>query len=84
MDTAISIAITCLWAMWQASYRQYDLYSGLVTELGNLNNDVRLRKATACGFAGNQREMTDKHNLKAEYQCIVLGADLSVIAMKFL
>jgi hypothetical protein len=38
-----------------AAFRRHELYLGLFTELGNLNIDVRLRKATAYGFAGSTK-----------------------------
>jgi hypothetical protein len=84
MNAVISIAETCLLAIWQASFRRHELYSGFITELGNLDSDDRLRKATACGFAGSQREKHDRNNLEAEYRCTVSGTDKPVVAMKFL
>ena len=46
MDAVISTAATCLLAVRQASFRRHELYPGLVTELGNLDIDARLLKAT--------------------------------------
>ncbi len=68
MDAVISVEETCLLSTRQASFRRHELYLGLVTELGNLDIDDRLRKATNYGFAGNQREMHNKNNLEAEYR----------------
>jgi hypothetical protein len=45
MHAVISIAETCLLAIWQASFRRHELYSGSITELGNLNSDVLKGKA---------------------------------------
>ncbi len=84
MNAVISIAETCLLAIRQASFRRHELYSGFITELGNLNSDDGLRKATACGYAGSQKEKHNRNNLKAEYRCTVPGTDKPVVAMKFL
>lgn len=84
MHAVISTVETCLLTVWLASFRWQELNSGLITELGNLNSDDRLRKATAYGFAGSQREKYDRNNLKAEYRCTVSGTDKPVLAMKFL
>ena len=40
----ISIAITCLLAMWQTIYRRHDLYLGSQAERGKLNIDAGLPK----------------------------------------
>ena len=39
--TVISTAGTCLLAVRQASFRRHDLYSGLITEPGNLSCNVK-------------------------------------------
>ena len=46
MDAVISMEEACLLAIRQASFRRHELYSGSVTELGNLDIDARLLKAT--------------------------------------
>ena len=84
MYAVISLAETCLLAKRLASFRWQELNPGSITELGNLISDDRLRKATAYGFAGSQREKHNMINLKAEYRCTVSGADKPVVAMKFL
>ena len=84
MPAVTTTTDTCLLVVGQASFRRRELYSGSITELGNLNSDDRLRKATACGFAGNQREKHNKHNLEAEYRSTVTGTDKPVIAVKLL
>lgn len=38
-DTVISITATCLLVIRLASYKGQELYSGLVTELGNQHDD---------------------------------------------
>ena len=53
MNAVISTAETCLLAVRQASFKWHELYPGLITELGNLDIDDRLRKATDVGFAGS-------------------------------
>jgi len=84
MPTVTTTTDTCLLVVGQASFRRRELYLGSITELGNLDNDDRLRKATAYGFAGSQRKMHDGNNPEAEYRCIVSGADKPIVAMKFL
>jgi hypothetical protein len=42
MSAVISIAGAFLLAMRQAAFRWRELYPGLITELGNLDIDVRL------------------------------------------
>jgi len=37
----ISITGACILVMRQASYRQQDLYPGLITELGKLHNNAK-------------------------------------------
>ena len=52
----ISIAeVTYLLSVRLAAFRWHELYLGLFTELGNLNIDDRLHKATAEGFAGSTK-----------------------------
>ena len=75
MPFGITTTGTCLLVVGQASFRRRELYLGSITELGNLDNDDRLWKATACGFAGNQREKHNGNNPEADYQGIVSGAD---------
>ena len=84
MPFGITTTGTCLLVVGQASFRRRELYSGSTTELGNLNSDARLLKATAIGSAGSQREKHDRNNLKAEYRCTVSGTDKPVVAMKLL
>jgi len=47
--------VTYLLSVRLAAFRRHELYLGLFTELGNLNIDVRLHKATAKGFAGSTK-----------------------------
>ena len=68
-----STAGTCLLAVRQTSFRRHELYPGSIMELGNLDSDGRLSEATAKGFAGSQREMHNRNNLKAKYRCVIQG-----------
>ena len=49
------VEVTYLLSIRLAVFRWHELYLGLFTELGNLNIDVRLRKATTYGFAGSTK-----------------------------
>ena len=54
VEVAFPIIIGIL-SVGLASFRWHELYSGLFTELGNLNNDDRLQEATAEGFADSTK-----------------------------
>ena len=41
MNAVISVEETCLLSTRQASFKWHELYPGLITELGNLHDDVK-------------------------------------------
>lgn len=41
LATTLNTEATCLFSVWLASFRWHELYSGLITELGNLHDDVK-------------------------------------------
>jgi hypothetical protein len=49
------VEATYLLSTRPATFRMHELYLGLFTELGNLNIDDRLRKATDYGFTGSTK-----------------------------
>jgi len=72
-DGVISLAATCLLAKRQASYRRQELYSGSITELGNLHGDDRLLYKRSGKKADSQREMHNRLTLEAKYRSTMEG-----------
>lgn len=68
-DGVISLAVTCLLAKRQASYRRQELYLGSFTELGKLHIDDRLSHRQSGKKADSQREMYNRRTLEAKYRC---------------
>jgi len=41
LETTLNAEATCLFSVWLASFRWHELYSGLITELGNLSCNAK-------------------------------------------
>jgi len=74
LEAIVNTEVTCLFSVWLASFRWHELYLGLFTELGNLDDDEGLLLMLLLKDSQtNKREMHNRINLKAEYRCNIKG-----------